>query len=305
MILDGERIKALVAKAKSEVIICAPFIKFAPFKLILGSVPLGVPVHVATRWRAIEVALGVSDPAIIDIVNDRENTDLKLIDELHAKLFVADQDCLAGSANVTSAALGWSSSPNLELLLDVSRDNAHVRALIARIDKADLATQQRRLFVEEEAKKISAPILDDRSVLGDDCRFERALQPWLPSCAAPDRLFAVYQTHDTKQVTEGTREDALADMLALGLPPRLSEEEFNSFVAETIQDLPAFQKILSKVPQRVSDADGEQLISEIRDDLSQPECKKQWNIVRDWIRVFLASQIEVAPESFVVRLKPH
>lgn len=304
MILDGERIKALVTGAQDEVVICAPFIKLAPFKVIMSAISVGVPVRVVTRWRAVEVALGVSDLAVFDVVNDRENTELFLIDELHAKLFVADNFCLAGSANVTAAALGWSKSPNLELLLDVARDDPYVQALMVRFEKADLATQQLRLEIEEEAKAIKAPNLDDGSELDED-QLKRASNPWLPACAAPDKLYAVYRDPHTKQMAGGTRDDAVADLLALIPPPNLNDRDFNAHVADTMQKLPAFQQILSKVPERVNDAQGEQLIAEIRSDLSHTECKKQWTIVRDWISVFLADRIEVAPESFVVRLKPH
>lgn len=261
-------------------------------------------MRVVTRWRAVEVALGVSDLAVFDVVNDRENTELFLIDELHAKLFVADNFCLAGSANVTAAALGWSKSPNLELLLDVARDDPYVQALMVRFEKADLATQQLRLEIEEEAKAIKAPNLDDGSELDED-QLKRASNPWLPACAAPDKLYAVYRDPHTKQMAGGTRDDAVADLLALIPPPNLNDRDFNAHVADTMQKLPAFQQILSKVPERVNDAQGEQLIAEIRSDLSHTECKKQWTIVRDWISVFLADRIEVAPESFVVRLKPH
>jgi hypothetical protein len=304
MILDGERIKALVAQAKSEVIIFAPFIKTVPLKLILGAVPNGVPVRVITRWRALEVALGVSDLEVFDVINDRENTELRLIDELHAKLFVADDKCLAGSANVTAAALGWSKTPNLELLLDAGRENPYIEALISRIQGAELATYQLRASVEEEAKQVSNPQIEDFLALDED-QLKAAVRPWLPKCAAPDKLFLVYKDPTANLMAGGTRDDASSDLLALLPPKNLTKSEFVSYIGETIQRLPAFQQVVSKVPERVNDAHGQRIISEIRSDLSSSECNKQWIIVRDWISIFLSERIEVAPESFVVRLKPH
>ncbi len=304
MILDGERIKKLLGQAKSEVIICAPFIKLLPFKLILGSVPRSVAVKVVTRWRAAEVALGVSDLEIFDVINDRENSELRLVNELHAKLYVADQKCLAGSANVTGAALGWSNQPNLELLLDVERSDLRIKGLIDRIKDAELATYQIRSALEVEVNEITNPSLEDILFFDED-QLTGAISPWLPQCAAPDKLFKVYQDALTNAVATGTLEDALSDLRALLPPKDLSEQNFVLYIASTLQELPSFQQIISRVPERVSDVKGEQLVAEIKPEMTPLECRRQWIIIRDWISVFMSDRIEVAPESFVVRLKSH
>lgn len=283
-------------------IICAPFIKLVPLKIILGSIPSGVAVKVVTRWRPAEVALGVSDLEIFDVINDREHSKLHLMNELHAKLYVADQACLAGSANVTGAALGWSSQPNLELLLDVERSDPHVKGLIDRIQDAELATHQIRFAIEAEADKIPNPSIEDILSL-DDAQLKGALSPWFPRCAAPDKLFKIYQDVKTNTVAAGTLEDALSDLRALLPPKNLNEENFVLYIALTLQRMPSFQQIISRVPERVSDSKGEQLLSEIKPEMTPSECRRQWIIVRDWISAFMSDRIEVAPESFVMRLK--
>jgi len=55
--------------------------------------------------------------------------ELYIRQDLHAKFFAADDRCLVGSANVTSAALGWREPANLELLIPVKRTTAEVVAL--------------------------------------------------------------------------------------------------------------------------------------------------------------------------------
>ena len=61
MIIEGERVKALVAGARSRVVLCSPFIKAKVFAIILDAVPTGVPVRIVTRWRPDEIAAGLSD----------------------------------------------------------------------------------------------------------------------------------------------------------------------------------------------------------------------------------------------------
>lgn len=301
MILDGERLKELLGSANNEVIICAPFIKLAPLRVLLEVVDVDVKLSICTRWRADEVAAGVSDLEIFDFLKDRENTTLSLLDELHAKLFVADQKCLAGSANVTSAGLGWSERPNVELVVDTERSNRDVQILLSRLATSSLATYQIKAAIEKEAAKIERPKLPEASEL--DGGISDWSAPWLPQCAAPERLFRVYQDPETDVVAQGTRDDARSDLSAL-MPPRgLSEREFYEYIAATVSRLPSVKTIIDRVPGRLNDAQGAELIDEIKPGMSVGERCKQWAIFRDWVRVFFADDIEVAPESYMMRLR--
>lgn len=303
MLVDGERIKALVASAKREVLLCAPFIKVGALKVILSVLPKGVSLRVITRWRVEEVACGVSDLEVFDVVGALENANLKLLNELHAKLYLADENCLIGSANLTGAALGWSTKPNVELLLGAQRANPEIAALIERLKDAVQATPQMRADIEEQAARLGVAVnLAD----GDDISkeiAEIAQRPWLPQCATPDKLFAVYRNPRTPVVVPGTREDAVDDLLSLALRRGLSEAEFSGAVATTLEKFPSIRRILDKVPARLADQDALAIIRELRPDLSEPDVRKQWSIVRDWIGVFFANRFEVAPESFVLRIK--
>ena len=73
-----------------------------------------------TRWRLADLLAGVADLGVYDAAVAK-GAHLYLRYDLHAKLFVADDRCLVGSANVTDTALGWRSPENLELLVTVLR----------------------------------------------------------------------------------------------------------------------------------------------------------------------------------------
>ena len=114
----------------------------------------------------------------------------------------------------------------------------------------------------------------------------------------------MYANADTTEVVEGTRKDGLRDLRDLQLPRGLDQQRFSRWVAETLESMPAFQRVLERIPEGIRDVDGRSLITEMRPDLEPDDAGYQWRIVREWIEAFFSDDFEVAPESFVTRLKP-
>ena len=303
MIVDGERIKSLLASAQSEVLLCAPFIKARVLETVLDVVSSDVFVRVVTRWRPAEVASGVSDLEVFDVTAARPKTALRLLDELHGKLYLADNVGLVGSANLTAAALGWGKRNNVELLIPIERTDTNVAGFLRRLDGAVEATFSTKSMVEEAVAKLPKVTLDEAQDLLDETA-EDWVRVWLPSCAAPHRLFTMYANADTTEVVEGTRKDGLRDLRDLQLPRGLDQQRFSRWVAETLESMPAFQRVLERIPEGIRDVDGRSLITEMRPDLEPNDAGYQWRIVREWIEAFFSDDFEVAPESFVTRLKP-
>ena len=276
MMVEGERLKALLAAARGRIVLCAPFMQARVVETLLSVVADDVMVRIVTRWRAVEVAAGVSDLGVFEVANRRARTELYLLNDLHAKLFVADERCLVGSANLTGSALGWSEFSNVELLVSVPAE------------------------VEREAATLEVGNWIDGSPVTGDNR-SRA---WLPRCAAPDRLFDIYQNPDTVRVAEETRQDGLADLADLRIAPGLSPERFVAAVSGALRRIPSITRILEAVPGIVRDSRGVELVTSADPGVSRDDAALHWRIVRDWIRVFFADEFEVAPESFVTRLRP-
>ena len=118
----GDKLQTLCHKAERELLLVAPFIKFDTFKRLLERVDEQVSITCVTRWRPDEIARGVSDIEIWQVFQARENATLWLRNDLHAKYYRSDENCLIGSANITSSALGWIAHPNYELLIQVPKD---------------------------------------------------------------------------------------------------------------------------------------------------------------------------------------
>ena len=302
MIADGERLKFLLGQAEQRVLLCAPFIKEGVLRTVLSIVSESVPVRIVTRWRPVEVALGISDLEVLDLAHERPNTELRLLDDLHAKLYLADEQCLVGSANLTASALGWSERSNVELLVPAKPYDTDVAFLLKRLEAADLATAEIRWKIEELATAYKVTKLEEGLAMTD--KAETRGLAWLPRCAAPDKLYEIYVNPETNVVVAGTKEDGLADLRDLQIGPGLSEMDFNASVQSTLHLMSAVARIIDDVPQGLTDAGGITRIEEARPDLIGPDAEKQWRIVRDWIAVFFRDQFEVAPASFITRLKP-
>ncbi len=301
MIADGERLKTLLKKAHVRVILCAPFIKADVLKTILPIIPTNIPVQIFTRWRATEVAAGVSDLEVLQIVNERPHTELRLLNDLHAKLYLADDLCLVGSANLTASALGWAKNSNVELLVPAKSIDPDIVNLLQRLDTAEIATIEIHSKIEELANALKMTKHEEGEKMAGDSSVHQVT--WLPRCAAPDKLYEIYSNPETTVVVSGTKEDGLADLKDLHIQPGLSEKVFKTRVRDTLLQIPAFAGIIDIVPQGLSDTDGIERIKEARPDLIEQDVRAQWRIVREWIGIFFEDQFEVAPESFVLRLK--
>lgn len=301
MLLDGERVVALFAKAKKEVVICAPFIKLEALKAILSKVQKSVKITVYTRWRADEVALGVTDLEVFDFLKDIDNSRLFLIDNLHAKLYVADDDALVGSANVTNAALGWSIQPNVELLVEVSRSNEWISMLFDQLKNAYVANNVIKENVLEESRKFD--IVAVRNVVENREIVKGEGEMWLPISSVPEIFFEVYSKGECNKIAKSTLDDIFSDMKDIGVPLGLSEADFVSYVKGYLSKTPAFRYIIERIPGKIDDRYGVEILSHIRPSFDYEEKKLLWRNILNWIRVFFSDEYEVAPTAFEVRLR--
>ena len=131
---QGERIRTLFRQASHAAII-APFIKTDALRSLLDVIPAQAAVRCVTRWLPAEIAAGVSDLEVLDVLEERAAHELLLVDRLHAKLYIADNQCLAGSANVTLSGLGETTDAgNIEILVEADLEDPAVAAALRSIE---------------------------------------------------------------------------------------------------------------------------------------------------------------------------
>lgn len=295
---DGDLLLEHVARATKGVMLCAPFVKFGVAKRLLAAIRPGVTVEIITRWHAEEVAADVSDLAVLDLAVGRPNTTLRLLDNLHAKLYFADDALLAGSANLTATALGWCEDANLELLVPVPANDEAVLRCRAAVAAARLATAAERAAIQAVVDTLQrAPLPAGRAV--DD----GLAGSWLPKLAAPERLFTAYVPSARERLTSSAIEAADHDLAALAIAPNLDEAAFRSQVAYRFTRMPAIAGILDAVRGDLTDSEAADLVRALMGDALM-SASARWGIVRDWLTFFLSDTYEIAPQSFVTRLRP-
>ena len=106
-----------------------------------------------------------------------------------------------------------------------------------------------------------------------------------------------------KIVNEDTRQHGTSDLHDLQIQQDLTQSEFVVAVQSSLSLMPALNQIIEEITFGIRDARGKEIIANYRPEWEEQALLKQWEIVRGWIGIFFENQFEVAPESFVIRLR--
>jgi hypothetical protein len=220
----GERLLALVRDAEALTII-APFITVSGIEPILSRLPSECSLEVITRWRPDEVATGVSDPRVLDLVNQRGGT-VALHPVVHAKTYIAGTRALVGSANVTSNGLGWHRPGAVEILVETAADDPALVSLLTALRGTSAAATE----ADRDAVLAAAAMLPSVPLRASAEATDRI--DWLPTYRPPEVLWRVYAGQREESVAELVR----PELAALGVPTGLAtEESFNTYVGAILR----------------------------------------------------------------------
>ncbi|PRX97905.1 phospholipase D family protein [Allonocardiopsis opalescens] len=248
-----EQLEILLSHAKGRVVLVAPFIKRSIFEAALHCVSTDVAeIRCITRWVPSEIAAGVSDPEIIQLAANDPRIQIHLCHALHAKLYIADELCLVGSANLTAKALGKTSDSNLEILIEASTSHPGVQRLLSTLEgMTSPATASLAEFMREQAEMVLPTTAS--SILG----VQVTADLWTPSTREPARLYQFYR--GSRGMPASIRKGVLSDLAYLDLPAGLSEERFNDAVQTRLRDIPGLLELLGQ--PRLSPEDLRQVIA--------------------------------------------
>jgi len=234
---EGDRLRALFAEEEVSVGIVAPFIKVNALRSLLDVLNENVLVRCTTRWRPREVAAGVSDPEILDVLEKRGNSTLSVVDELHAKLYFAGDRCLAGSANVTRAGFGESAGGgNIEVLVETSTTDPFVAATLARIREVERPAS--RSMAETVRRLADTLVTSLRPVADLEAR-------WLPLSRRPDQAYRLYSTPSAEFVSRVDRL-LLEDVAMANLSAGLEEKDFGESIRRLLSGMPLGASLLGR-----------------------------------------------------------
>lgn len=277
----GEHILELARGARVEAVVAAPFVKQHALKRIADELSSDVQLMVVTRWVPEEIAAGVSDLEVWEIVRERPNSQLRTLPLLHAKYFRFDEVVAAGSANVTGRALGWSNRPNLELLFELPSSSLSdfETVLLAESFEVDEDAYEMMQAASEQFKDHPWPAAAFDEIDGVD---QSPL--WFPRSLQVHHLYACYSGR-SDLVIETVYEDGLADLKALHAPPGLGQSQFERFVAARLQQVPIVSVIdsASRVAlQRQAGAD----LLESSGVIPEVQALLAWDTISAWLLHF-------------------
>jgi hypothetical protein len=232
-----QRISEHLSAATQDAVLVAPFIKASALKRLLAAIPIGVQVRTFTRWRVDEVAAGVSDLEVLDLLEARAGAELHLCDELHAKIYLVDGvAALLGSANISAAALGISARPNLEILQASTLSAGTARLFVAELEgRSRRATRIEADNIRARAEDLSRKLPIEVPTPPDAQGEGGATVPsaWFPAFRSPDRLYGLARDGDWMRLAAPT-EPALRDLVALAPPLQAGEAAFDAYVRGTL-----------------------------------------------------------------------
>ena len=277
----GEQIRSLFESAKKEVQIIAPFIKTNALKSLLDVLPKTIELHCITRWRLEEVIAGVSDPEVYNTLESRGNSTLYLVDNLHAKIFIADHQCLAGSANVTLAGLGGNSNiENIEILLETTTSDQNITTTLAKISESK--RQVTRSMMEDINQFVNISL--------DKKLFEvKSSSKWLPCSKKPKSAFKIYSNPSKKHMLN-TDHILIADLVKANLPFGLNESEFKAEICSLLLSIPLAKIFLEETRDTtLSQSDANLLFEEI--EMGNFTKSDLWLSFVEWMSYFFPEKV--------------
>lgn len=277
---NGERIRQLLEGSTQEATIISPFIKAEALRSLLTVLPTETHVRCVTRWRAKEIAAGVSDVEVLDVLDERGNARLTLVDRLHAKLYVAGDRCLVGSANVTLAGFGEASDGgNIEILVEKNSNDADIVGVLEEIDQLErVATRSMADVFRRWADGIEGQLPAQESPHG-----------WFPCSRRPELAYRLY-THPPRGYTKVADKMVLQDLVRSNLPLGLDEVEFRAGIRSLLEEIELSEPLLGVAHDvTLTRADAQQYLESLAG--NEITVNDLWNAFVEWMTYFFPEQL--------------
>lgn len=300
----GDSLIRLCQTAETELILVAPFMKENVVRSLVNELNEDVNLVCITRWRPEEIKFGVSDLGVWEVINQRANSRLLLMPTLHAKFYRSGENCLIGSANLTNRALGWSKTPNIELLVPIDLDEFLKIWEIELIDESVEANESIFHQMEKlvESLELLSPLpIDDRSYAEAEEIFEGEQNHnqvnWLPTLRYPDLLFKAYEGR-IDDLTTGARISASQDLQQLGIPYGLLEPSFNAVVGAVLLQKPMIHRVdnFLEEPRRFGEV--RNLLKSSMEPSSPYDPSESWQTLMRWLRYFLPERYSLSVPNY-------
>lgn len=294
--LLGNSVLDVIGSARSEVLIAAPYIKIKALERLMNNMPSTLnSFRCVTRWLPADIARGVCDLEILELIQAFPNGRLLIHPTLHAKYYRADQRCLIGSANITNRGLGWATLPNIELLVELSANFAGLEKWEKTlVDAAVEANQELREQINREAERLIAEDAQYKTLETEtNENHEVPSSQWVPICPVPEQLWNVYIGQGQDKMVTSALKAAQTDLKILQVPKGLCENLFNVYVSSIFKKMPLIQEIQSLASSSLTDAEAQNFLRKKFHKSTQSEINQMWKVLKAWFICFLSHDYRV------------
>jgi len=303
-VLPGDAVLDVIRSATDSLVVAAPYIKARTLERILGEIASAVTSLICvTRWLPEDIAAGVCDLEILEIVNRRPGGRLVVHPHLHAKYYRADNRCLVGSANLTGRGLGWVTPANVELLVELPADFTGLRDWEQTLLQAAVpATNELREQIEREAERLlKAGSVRHPPEVDQGSEEDVAVSQWIPTCPVPERLWTVYVGRGADNMVTSAREAAQKDVVALAPPAALTKELFEAYIAGILRQMPLMAEIDRLASNGLTDSQAYTFLHEHLDKTPPYPVDQTWRVLKTWLIHFFPNtyRLEVGQEVLV------
>ena len=296
--LFGDSVLDVVRSARSTVLIAAPYIKTKALERLMSNIsPALDSFTCVTRWLPADIAAGVCDLEILDLVEKYPGGKLLVHPHLHAKYYRADQRCLIGSANITNRGLGWATPPNIELLVELSANFADLKKWEeVLVNTAVVATRELREQINCEAERLITEKTSSKiQKTGENISDEILSSQWVPKCPVPEQLWNVYIGQGKDKMVTSAWKAAQMDLNALQVPEGLGEDMFKAYISSILKGMPMIQEIQSLASKTLTDAQAQDFLKTKFHESTQSETERMWNVLKAWFICFLSDDYRIEP----------
>ena len=285
----GDSLLKLIEGFDDEVFLVAPYVKIRALERILNSISdPAASFTLISRWLPEDIASGVCDIEIFDILAARPGARFLVNSQLHAKYYRVGNECLVGSANVTLKGLGWATPSNLELMVKVPRDVPGLSEWEQRLlSSAIPVTSKLRDVIFREAQTIKQEqqlrILPE---VEQGTEEEKDVSDWVPGCPVPERLWSVYNDGAASTMVSSALDAARDDLSALSPPTGLSRDLFDAYISGILKQMPLIIEIDMLAISGITDSQAESFLADKFSVKDRDSSEQMWRTLKTWLTHF-------------------
>ena len=236
------RIINLFGQAKDRVVVVSAYIRGNTLNTLLSASPPEVSKTVYARWRLHDLITGASDIEAQMIARQHQVRFLAYA-PLHAKIYIADDRALVGSANATRRGLGGTARDNLEVLVEQDANHPDITSVLDSLAQDAWLAHPFTKSDIERAKSLNPQAIDNGRT-----------NQWLPE-STPEEMLN-YLNRERAPI-----ERLLNDSLMLGL----SIGDNEKFIEHKLQDNLLFTIVSDHLHASKHELDRSELITLLAD----------------------------------------